>query len=1459
MFDVYYIGENTKLKEALPFATPVTTNDSINPRTKMYWLVEPNIEITDLTVFEYRPPDHDQAYEHVWKWSSKNYGGVKLLPRASAKGTKEINRVVCRKSFDILHTPTPNKYFESHPYATHVWCVDPEYKLNSDIDWAPDNFEPNFIHSFHLRGQLEHKYPQQEGGIKLYPREWTNAKIKYHTFLDAGVEYPVLYVSDVNDYTQRDKFSNEYVWLVDLDHRINTATLNWVPNPFERSYIHSFRMPYQLTEKYPQAMGGIRLVPRDWKKSELKIHPSCPVKDEKYDVFYVNSDDFNEDTYTELADRAKTDWFWVVDREYDFNGELLFVPAKHEQDYIHVFKVPGMLDERYPEQVTEPWDNRCGGVRLVNRNFDMTKHKYHDNVIPVRYDIFYTSDINNLDTYARKSTTKMFWLVDVEHNINDVFKYLPKQHDQKYIHVFKLAGQLEHKYPKEITNTSDNRCGGIKLVPVKYNLNDIKYVNKSPTGSKNYPIVFVSNVDELSSVTEDCWILDSEYQVDAVIQWSPPDFQKNYMHVFHVKGQLKHKYPESMGGARWVPVDWNGQYVIHSNELDVGKTYPVIRVDDPTDLSQATSECWLIDRLYNIDAEYIEWLPPVYEKNMIHVFHVKGQLTNKYTESMGGAYWVPADPSTAEVKVHTEFLPVASNRYPVNFVDNPNNFKTAPIESWWVDKEYRIDDVIDVIPWQNEKEMHMVHVFHVKDQLLHKYSDTMGGAYWIPAQWNGDFKVHSKPLEIAKQYPIIAVDDPTVPPADVKESWVVDKLYNIKGKISWAPDDFDDKMIHVFHVKDQLTAKYTENMGGAYWYPNSTATEIKVHPVPLALHTNPYPVIRVDNPSDWSGVEDDCWLVDSEYILEDSAFDLVPWQNETEKNMVHVYHVAGQLEHKYPEAMGGVYWVPANHKDAEIKIHDTTPFGEQLTFEVFATEEEGRLKCKNTTGWFWVVDPNVELLPDFKLDYVPKVWDAGKTHVWQKLNPVTGRQYDYAGVMLCPRVPQAKGRPKYIREAACTQKEFPVFNLDPQLDIIEQLTHIDSTVTNSMYWVVDPFTQVNPDFKFDYYPTQWDQQNVHVFADEDGAYRNIRLYPQGTFANTYTVEEIANNSFEKLKQINNVGSLRPRWPVLHLRDVTKAELVNALQESVNQGIPFLWTVDPDVSVDTRVLDAGYLPELTNIDRVHVWQRVNPHTEKVHSYGGLRLWPTGGDYTALTTDSIRLNKIKNIQYVKAPGCTYKPYDIVFLSYNEPGAENAYKRLTARFPATWVKDIAGIFEAHKAAASSVNSKMFWVVDADAWIEDTFNFDYVPDVYDQDVVHVWSSRNPVTGQEYGYGGVKLFNREQILNATSWGLDFTTGLSTRFKAMPEVSCITRFNTDAYSTWRSAFRECVKLALKDDAESQERLDGWLHPVPDAYFRHEAIRGADEGRAYAQANRNNVEALARINDYEWLRNRYDQH
>lgn len=1005
MFDVYYIGDNPALTEHIPFAQRVNSESDVAPDTKMYWLIELNTELIDYDVLNYRPPDHDQIYTHIWKCTKDSHGGVKLLPRTSSAGVKEVNRVVCRKKFDILRSKTPGKYFHKNPHASHVWCVDPDYKLVADIDWAPDNFEPDYIHSFHLINQLEKKYPGLEGGVKLYPKNWKNAVIKYHVYLDAAADYPVVRVPDVNDYSVRDSYPDEYVWLVDQDHRINPETTDWTPSPFEHGMIHSFRMPHQLTDRYPHAMGGIRLVPKKWNDAELKIHLDCPVEDENYDVFYLDIEDFGEQAFAECAQQSSTDWFWVVDQDFRFNGKLLYVPAEHETQYIHVFKIPGHLDFRYPGDIVEPGDRRCGGVRLVHKDFDIDKQKYHPDTVPVRYDIYRSSNVRDFAVYAKKSRTQMFWLVDQDYHIDDLC-YVPDTDEQKYLLNFKLPTQLLHKYP----------------------------------------------------------------------------------------------------------------------------------------------------------------------------------------EKEGGIYLVPRD------------------------------------------------------------------------------------------------------------------------------------------------------------------------------YDDNTAIKYKGQPASVSQG-----------------------------------------------------------------------------------------------FEVFDSESEGR--DFSTKNWFWVVDPNVDVLDNFSFNFVPDTWDAGKTHVWQKLNPVTHRQYDYSGVMLCPKEPQQSGRPKYIREPACVHKEYPVYTLDGKKPIIEQLEKLDAETQVDMYWVVDPFVNLDKDFEFDYYPTQWDQENVHVFSTSNGIHSGVRLYPTGTFSQDHglTVVDVNNNSFDKLKLMDTVACTPVVWPIEKFTEFDRDWFRTVAGKWRAKGVEFFWTVDPDVEEIENVVKSGFVPEVTNSDKVHVWQRMNPHTNMVQGYGGVRLWPTSRDYSDMTTDSLRLNKLKRLHYVKTPGSAYKYFEVVFLSYQEPGAEEAYERLCDRVQAHWVKDVEGIFDAHQEAAKQVSSTMFWVVDADAEIADSFDFSYIPDVYDQGVTHVWAAKNPVTGHEYGYGGVKLFNTQQVLDATSWGLDFTTGLSSRFKAMPEISCVTKFNTDPLSTWRSAFRECVKLALKDDTESQVRLQSWLFPLPGVDYRAEAKAGAAAGKEYALANANKPMLLAKINDYEWLEEQFNEY
>lgn len=227
-----------------------------------------------------------------------------------------------------------------------------------------------------------------------------------------------------------------------------------------------------------------------------------------------------------------------------------------------------------------------------------------------------------------------------------------------------------------------------------------------------------------------------------------------------------------------------------------------------------------------------------------------------------------------------------------------------------------------------------------------------------------------------------------------------------------------------------------------------------------------------------------------------------------------------------------------------------------------------------------------------------------------------------------------------------------------------------------------------------------------------------------------------------------------------------------------------------------------------------------------------------------------------------------YDIVYISFDEKQSTSHYiEEIVKKFPyhrTVWVRGIKGIHNAHMEAARRANTKMFYVVDADARILPTFKFDLKLDPSEEDIVHVWRALNPVNGLEYGFGGIKLLPRELTLNMKLGSVDMTTSISPRFKIMAELSNITEFNTDPLSTWRSAFRECVKLSSRiipgqDNSESEHRLNIWISYGGDEAFGEYAKGGASAGKWFGTTYKDDPEMLSKINDYEWLEIQFNEH
>jgi hypothetical protein len=299
---------------------------------------------------------------------------------------------------------------------------------------------------------------------------------------------------------------------------------------------------------------------------------------------------------------------------------------------------------------------------------------------------------------------------------------------------------------------------------------------------------------------------------------------------------------------------------------------------------------------------------------------------------------------------------------------------------------------------------------------------------------------------------------------------------------------------------------------------------------------------------------------------------------------------------------------------------------------------------------------------------------------------------------------------------------------------------------------------------------------------------------------------------------------------------------------------FFYVISSNTDMIFKDFNFSFKPPEWDSEYVHIWD--NDLSVRLYNKFNVLASPEMYDDTQIYAGSVKLKVFSQKIY------TRPAIDIVFISFDEFDADCNYATLLARFPkALRVNGVKGIFNAHLEAAKLASSEMFYVVDADAEILPTFDFSYYPSVYDIDTVHVWHSKNPINDLEYGYGGVKLFPRQRVLEYTGSGVDFTTSVSKHFKVMQEVSNITKFNTDPFSSWRSGFRECAKLASKliigqDNAESEHRLNVWCTTGHNREFGEFSIMGANEGRSFGTAHKDRPELLGSINDYRWLEQKF---
>jgi hypothetical protein len=423
----------------------------------------------------------------------------------------------------------------------------------------------------------------------------------------------------------------------------------------------------------------------------------------------------------------------------------------------------------------------------------------------------------------------------------------------------------------------------------------------------------------------------------------------------------------------------------------------------------------------------------------------------------------------------------------------------------------------------------------------------------------------------------------------------------------------------------------------------------------------------------------------------------------------------------------------------------------------------------------------------------------------------------------------------------------------PSAQKIENVNSIDDLKKKSFtkfFWLVWDDVVIADDFVFDYRINSWDEDYVHVFKNGDW-YDGVSLFSKNTIISK---KEFDHRFYINKKEIDITASVPKPFEKFYINTYEEyLETVN------NTNSDMFWVIRNDIVLeDSFNFSNYYVPVYDHFHRniTHVFKNGD-------WYDGVSLFSKNTIISKKEFDHrFPIEKKQHDIVVSNP----KSFDIVFISYNESNADKNFKRLTDRFPrAKRIDGVKGIHNAHIEAAKIATTDMVWIVDADAIIIKEFDFEinYIPyynrnekDIF-LDTVHVWKSLNLVNGLLYGYGGVKLLPRKLLLTMDTNTADMTTSLSKNFKVIPKVSNVTEFNTDAFSTWRSAFRECVKLASKVidqqyDLETEERLIAWCSRGDDKPFGTYSIAGANAGKKYGEDNINDKEKLLLINNFNWL-------
>jgi hypothetical protein len=488
------------------------------------------------------------------------------------------------------------------------------------------------------------------------------------------------------------------------------------------------------------------------------------------------------------------------------------------------------------------------------------------------------------------------------------------------------------------------------------------------------------------------------------------------------------------------------------------------------------------------------------------------------------------------------------------------------------------------------------------------------------------------------------------------------------------------------------------------------------------------------------------------------------------------------------------------------------------------------------TRYFWWVNYLTDYT-NFDFLWEPVPWEAEQIHCWPSQHQQNG------GTQLVPK--QLTTATNYNHPVLERKATVPIIGIDHGegftvtcdvttryiSDYLGTLRRVLAKVASEYVWVIGSVCDYSR-FDFTWHPSEWQPDMLHVFASDEQKFGDTFYVHVPSFLKK--TQKLA--LLEWVETIHFVPDISvPRKPMPTVRHDSDSQVDAVRAHEFNTPVVLFSTVDI---------------ELDHIPTVNLWREPVRTITPLTVGASIILVPREAK-NHLTT---QLYDYPYIDRTQRHLSTDAPLDIVFIDNGEPEAQTNWEWLLARTAQTAQNRIhrssgvAGRVAAYQAAAELSTTPWFFAVFAKLRVEWEFDWSWQPDRMQESKHYIFHAVNPVNGLVYGHQAMIAYNKKLVLANSGTGLDFT--LDSAHEVVPIISGTADYHTDAWTCWRTAFRECIKLQDNTDVESQYRLRQWL--TRDNTTEQWSRKGAEDAVEYYNSVGGAIEELRKSYDWAWL-------